>query len=206
MSDRNFDADLLALAALSDDDIDTSDVPETLCFDNAIIGRYSNIQVRPYDVRSIANWVIRNAVEDRIKVTNMWLNKLVYFIVEHSLRLKNTLITPARIEAWEFGPVFRELYFNFPKDNVQLYSRFNVVKRQREIAFEPFEAEDLETFKFVWRKYSRLSASQLTNLSHQSGSPWHTVWERGGKINPGMVIDIETILGRNADQSDGNDR
>ena len=204
-ADQNFDSDLLALAALSDDDIDSSDISETLSFDGAVVGRYSDIEVRRYDVRSIANWVLRTAALHHVKVTNLWINKFVYFIVENSLRMRKVLITPARIEAWEFGPVFRELYFNFPQGEAGYYRRFNVVKRQKEVAIDPFDAEDVELFKAVWRDYGNLTASQLTRLSHKPGSPWHTVWQNGGKINPGMVIDISTILGRYADHTYGND-
>lgn len=202
---RTLEEDLLALAALNDCDIDTSDAPETLSFEGAQIGRYSDLKFRGYDVRSIANWVIKTARDHNLVISNLWLNKFVYFIVERALIANRTLLTPARIEAWEFGPVFRELYFNYPNNSIQYYYKFNVQKRSKEIAQEPFEAEDVELFKSVWREYAHYSASQLTSISHRSGTAWHKIWENGGKTNPGMVIDIQAILGRDDGQGDGSD-
>lgn len=204
MTADKFLTDLIALAQLSDDEIDTSDAPETTSFAGAEIGKFSDIKFRGYDVRSIANWCISKAKRTGINPTNLWLNKLVFFIYEQALRDLNVLLTPARVEAWDYGPVFRELYLNYPGDN-EPYHRYNVQKRGRELAEDSFETEDLELFEKVWAELGNLTASQLTRLSHRPGTPWSTVWKEGGAINPGMVIDINVILGRNADQEDGSD-
>lgn len=197
--------DLFELAALRDEDIDTSEICEVSSFDEAERGRYSDLKVRNYDVRSIANWCLVKARHHNISATNMWLNKLVYFIYERALLDLNAVLTSARLEAWDYGPVFRELYLNFPNTGPKTYYRFNVKTRSRELAMESFEAEDVEVFEKVWNDFGRLSAAQLTRMTHQPGTAWSAVWEKGGKVNPGMVIDIKAILGREFDHEDGRD-
>lgn len=203
-TDNEPEFDLAKLAALPDDEIDTSDISELKALRRPRIGRFSEIESRGYDVRAIANWCLIRARRVEIKVSNLWLNKLVSLIYESSLINRRVLLTPARMEAWEFGPVFREIYFNFPKENQSLLSKFNVVKRQKEIADDSFHSEDIAAFEEVWQKFGHLSGSRLTTITHASGTSWSKVWLRGGAVNPGMVIDVETILGHTADQSNGN--
>ena len=207
MDRRNeFEADLLALAEMRDDEIDTSGIQESRSFDSTQIGRYSDISVRGYDVRSIANWCIARAKREKVTVTKMWLNKIVYFIYERALIDIKVLLTPARLEAWEYGPVFREIYLSFPKKfDFTYYQRYNVKKRQSEEARDEFECEDLRIFDQVWLEFGHLTASKLTNISHKPGSPWSRIWTYRGKANPGMVIDIETILSDGVGHNHGKD-
>lgn len=202
-TDDKFHMDLIALAQMADEEIDTSDAPESTNFIDAKVGKFSDLEFRGYDIRSIANWCIARASRSNLLPTNMWLNKIIYFIYERALREAHVLLSPARLEAWEYGPVFREIYLNYPKERGSLYSRYNVQKRSSEIVTASFESQDLMLFEQVWSELGHLSASQLTKLSHKPGTPWSLVWEHGGSVNPGMLIDTNIILGRNAGQKNG---
>jgi uncharacterized phage-associated protein len=205
VTDGHVERDLLALMAIADNEIDTTDISETIRPSSAMIGKYSGLASRNYDVRAIANWCLRKAKLADLEPTNMWLNKLVYFIYEKALREFHVLLTPARVEAWDHGPVFREIYSNFLRRNSSgLFEYYNVRIRSRQVADEPFECVDVSIFEAVWEQYGHSSASALRNISHRNGSPWHSVWMSKGQANPGMEIDIGTILGRNTDQIDGN--
>lgn len=205
VTDQQVERDLLALMAMPDEEIDTADISETVRPTSAAVGRYSGLASRNYDVRAIANWCLRKAKIANVEPTNMWLNKLVYFIYEKALRDFHILLTPARVEAWDHGPVFREIYSSFLRRNPSgLFEYYNVRFRNRQIADEPFESVDISIFEAVWEQYGHRSASALRNISHSRGSPWHSVWMSKGHANPGMEIDIGTILGRNTDQIDGN--
>lgn len=205
-SNGNSEFDFAALAALSDDEIDTSDIPVRDVLKNPVVGKFSEIEYHGYDVRSIANWCIRRARETGTDASKLWLNKIVALIYERALVSAKTLLTPARMEAWEFGPVFREIYLQYPSENDGYFYRFNVRTRSKEIAIDPFSKDDLDIFEEVWRQYGHLSGSALTTITHRVGTPWRSVWDRGGSVNPGMLIDIETILGRNDGRTHGKVR
>src|SRR4051794_20001957 len=66
-----------------------------------------------FSVRALANWILDLADRKDAPITNMALNKLVYFVIEKVLVEQKRLLTEAKIEAWEHGPVFRELYQQF---------------------------------------------------------------------------------------------
>lgn len=150
-----------------------------------------------YDVRSIANWVLDRADAQGRPLSNMAINKIIYFIVEKALVERGELLTGAKIEAWEHGPVFREVYHSFKQHcDAPITSRakkFDSSTRSMIEASEVFQEDDEELFNGALDAYLHLTAAQLRALSHQPGSPWHRVWWHEGRFNPGMEISIETI-------------
>lgn len=204
--DTQLERDLLALMSIADDEIDTSDAPIIGAPKHVTVGKYSGLEVKKYDIRSIANWCIKKAKSQDIEIGNMWLNKIVYFTYEKALKDFNVLLSPARIEAWDHGPVFRELYFSFSnRASSGLFEKYDIKHRRREIAEDNFDQSDIAIFEEVWLDFGHRTAAALRSLSHKSGSPWDIIWTSGGHANPGMEIDIGTILGRKVGQHHGND-
>lgn len=150
-----------------------------------------------YDVRAIANWFLDKADEHHIDLTNMALNKLVYFALENGLIANGLMITKAKIEAWEHGPVFREIYHEFKQCGSKAIKnkarKFDVKTRSMKEAKEEFTQEVFDILNKTFSDYGHLTASQLRAISHQTGGAWDTVWWHEGKINPGMEITRECI-------------
>lgn len=195
---RQIQADLIALAAMADSEIDLRDVPETTEFSNPRGGRYFPIAKRSYDIRSIANWCIGKARKDGQRIQTLWLIKLVYFIYEKALQDWHVLLSPARLEAWKHGPVFRELYFDDVLDkDASLYKKFDRDIRAMTTATDDFSVYDLHIFESVWSRYAKLSGSELRRISHAPGSPWDVVWSRAKHVGGfNLHIDVATILGQ----------
>jgi uncharacterized phage-associated protein len=151
-----------------------------------------------HDVRAIANWVLDVADRQQIILSNMSINKLVYFIVERFLVKHGELITDAKIEAWQHGPVFRELYQSFkPFGDGPITSRarsFDFMTKSMMVSKAVFSNEDEQLMQTTLDQYLGLSASHLRALSHRENGPWHKVWWHEAKLNPGMEISADTIL------------
>jgi uncharacterized phage-associated protein len=151
-----------------------------------------------YDVRAIANWVLDKAEARHVCLSNMAINKLVYFIVERTITDRGRLVTDAKIEAWQHGPVFREIYHAFSSfadgEISGRATKFDVKSRSMIVARADFSKDDEELFEGTLDQYINLSASQLRALSHREGGPWHRVWWHEAKLNPGMEISVDTIL------------
>ncbi|WP_283419916.1 type II toxin-antitoxin system antitoxin SocA domain-containing protein [Sphingopyxis sp. Geo48] len=198
--DPKIAAELSRLALMPDDEIDTSDAPEVTDWNRAIRGRFSTVSLdeRGYDVRAIANWILDYLSEMRINASNMSLNKLIYFIFERGLVERHILYTPARVEAWNHGPVFREVYHavkdNDDKPISDRISRYSVRDREMVEAREQFSADDMDFFKSVIDDYKDFTAAELRRISHRDDGPWDRVWKSAAPVNPGMVISIELIL------------
>jgi uncharacterized phage-associated protein len=151
-----------------------------------------------YDVRSLANWVLDSAEKAGRPVSNMALNKLLYFIYFHLLVENGVIITEARIEAWEHGPVFREVYHGFKsygnKPITGRVEQFDIESRRMKTSRQDLSPDDAAEIGRILEKYIWLDAHQLREISHLPGGPWYHVWYHEEDTNPGMVISDQHIL------------
>jgi uncharacterized phage-associated protein len=200
--DPRIAAELNRLALLPDDQIDTSDIPEVSDWSRAVRGRFSTspLEERGYDIRAIANWILDYLEDMHISVSNMSLNKLAYFIFERGIVEKGILFTPARVEAWDHGPVFREIYHAVKGDAEKPISnrivRYSIRDRELVEARDQFSVGDITFFTSVIEDYKGYTASQLRKISHRENGPWDVVWRSSSSVNPGMVISVSLILAR----------
>ena len=153
----------------------------------------------PADVRAIANFVLDVAEEEGVEVTNLALNKIVYFLHAESLVHEGEPLISAKIEAWKYGPVFREIYGEFKAFGAKPISsraqRINKLTGDSEVCTLDATEQDSNKLRETCLPYLRLSASQLVNLSHVRGGAWDAVFHHDGKSNPGMAI-TDTIIRR----------
>lgn len=149
------------------------------------------------DVRGLANFVLDIADQKKIDVSNMALNKILYFVHCDYLLEKQLPLVSAKIEAWEHGPVFREVYHEFKKWVDQpIKSRATRVEPDSGevvIAQADFGGEAKYVKELVDR-YVAFSAAHLRAISHRVEGPWYEVWGHDGRANPGMKISNEIII------------
>ena len=154
-----------------------------------------------HSVRGLANWILDFADSVGARHTNMGLNKLIYFAVEAILFEQRRVLTNAKIEAWEHGPVFREIYNSFKSFGDQVisgrasfYSTTSGNLEEVRLNLTGSEESDLRR---VLTPLIHKNASELRRLSHNEGTAWYDVWWYDGHANPGMEITPELILGAN---------
>lgn len=149
-------------------------------------------------VRGLANWILDYADEVGVRHTNMGINKLAFFAVEAFLTKRNQLLTNAKIEAWEHGPVFRELYQSFKSfGNGPVITRakaFSPTTNDFEEVSVSFSEEEREFLESSLRPLMFKTAAELRHISHRPGSAWHKVWWYEGHANPGMEISPSLLL------------
>lgn len=115
-------------------------------------------------------YIMGDAFDD---LTNMKINKLLYFAQGHYLKKYGVPLFDDPIEAWDHGPVVPEVYHaykGYGDRPIQGYDG-NMI-----LAVTP-EAEDI--LYQVARKYGRYTAGALRNMTHVVGSPWDRVYQGG---------------------------
>jgi uncharacterized phage-associated protein len=151
----------------------------------------------PYDVRAVANIALDFASEKGVSLTNITINKIVFFLHAWYLAKTGKPLVSAKVEAWEYGPVFRELYGEFKhlgkKPITGRAFRRNPVTANKEVCAEPIRDADLDFLRLLLERYVGLSASKLVELSHVREGPWDQVYNHEGVSNPGMQISDELI-------------
>ncbi|MER8789987.1 DUF4065 domain-containing protein [Mesorhizobium sp. M0983] len=150
-----------------------------------------------YDGRAIANFILDFCARNDRTVTNLALQKIVYFCHVWSLIELNRPLIRHKFEAWEYGPVLPYLYREFKNyDRLPIVSRatqINPANGKHEIVPYNVDAQTESLLHTIAAFYSRLRAGDLVELSHAEGGPWYSVWNHGGQVNPGMKIDNASI-------------
>lgn len=150
-----------------------------------------------FDGREIANFVLDRCELRQRPVTNLSLQKLVYFCHAWSLTRFNKPLVRHSFEAWQHGPVLQYLYREFKEfDDRPITSRarkLDPVTGQRRVAEYAFDPTMQAMLEQVVDFYSQLSAFDLVRLTHVNGGPWEKVWHHEGVVNPGMKINDDEI-------------
>lgn len=151
-----------------------------------------------HDGRAVANYVLAYCEARERHVTNLALQKILYFCHAWSLlNLKRPLVKH-EFEAWKHGPVLQYLYREFKDFDDSPITRqacvLNTANGKKIPAQCEFESDERQLLNQTIDFYSRLSAGQLVEMSHIRGGPWHAIWNHSGKINPGMKIRNEQIV------------
>lgn len=108
-------------------------------------------------------------------LTNLKLQKILYFAQAEYLKRFNKKLFEDEIEAWQYGPVVKNVYewlkgcgaFAITEMDVKLYDVEIIPK-------------DIERFlDEIWNKYSEISAWGLVKRTHKAGSAWSKTYRNG---------------------------
>lgn len=152
-----------------------------------------------YDVRGVANFVLDLADGERERVSNLRINKIIYFLHVGFLREFGRPLVSAKIEAWDHGPVFREVYHQFKKfgrsEITSRAAKINISTGLYETASVDLEECEREFIKERCKQLLKVAAGVLVEKSHEEGGPWHIARFGQGRVNPGVEITNELIVG-----------
>ena len=130
----------------------------------------------------------------------MQLQKLVYIAHGIHLGIYERPLINEFVEAWEYGPVIPSLYHAFKAyGNREIKDYYRTVEYglTEEIIPIVTDSDTTEFLSLIWDTYSKFSAIQLSNLTHEDDSPWSTTIkpyrERGTVVPKGKDI-AENII------------
>lgn len=150
----------------------------------------------PYTAIDVAKAFLERArINDRDAapdMTNMKLNKLVYFAQVMSIRALERTIHHNHTHAWDYGPVAPLLY-----KRIKRFKADSISLKNQEVAAVFDDAKKIEPEEFVkvvdlvWQKLKGLSAVELSQMTHRRNTPWRVVYEnpetRYGIISPDLM-------------------
>ena len=150
--------------------------------------------MKTYSAIDIAKRFLELAQPEGIGLTNMKLQKLVFFSQVVSLKMFGQPVHSNASLAWDFGPVVRELYdlvhdLAAPRTNKQIFLSDASVCAAFDRAVKIDDIEVLGLTRAVWNRFKGWTAYQLSELTHRPGSPWATVYARAQYA----VIPLELI-------------
>jgi len=155
-----------------------------------------------YESKAIANYFIDLAARERKPLTPMKLQKLIYFAHGWNLAIHGKPLIDEQVEAWKFGPVVNTIYHEFKHFGSQPVKGHATDIRLNEadilnshIITPEINSDDADTKALldkVWEIYGQYSAVQLSNATHQPGTPWEQTWGSDG-VPTGTDINQDII-------------
>ena len=137
----------------------------------------------------IANWFLQK--DESMKNDVMKVLKLVYISHGFHLALTEDPLVAEGIQAWQYGPVIPELYFQLKAENL-------LISPADKLLFD--EDKFLHNFlEAIYKKYGHLNGARLSNLTHQKDTPWDITVNRFESLIKNEIIKAhyKSILGKN---------
>ncbi len=130
-----------------------------------------------HDPRIVANRILDRAFAAGSGVTPMQLQKLAFFTHGWSLGTADQPMVNTPFLAWEYGPVNPEIYNAFRQYGaLPITSPYQLFGRRFDTALSQAETD---LIREVYETYGHLSGPQLMLLTHETDTPWHTIWNDG---------------------------
>ena len=136
-----------------------------------------------YMAMTVAKYIVSKCTREHTPVSNLQLQKILYFVQKESLLYDGEPIFADEIEAWQFGPVVPNVYFHF--------SGFGAMPIVMEYETPEFEEEEEELIDDVVARKKMLYPWDLVEETHKTGGAWDQIY-RDGRGNR-QVIPLRLI-------------
>lgn len=151
-----------------------------------------------YDARSIANEVLKRAWSEGLALTQIDVQKILYFLNGHYLIHYGKPLINSNFEAWEYGPVQRVVYKAFKHFGDQpideLAVGFDPVRRVQKELPTVNNNTAIDIIEEYLPRYLATPSFDMVRMTHEEGTPWSiTVKNAETTINVGMRIKNDII-------------
>jgi uncharacterized phage-associated protein len=140
----------------------------------------------PYDSRAIANFLLDLAEGRKLRLTQLSLYKIIYFAHGWYLAETGTPLVAHDFEAWKFGPVIKVLRDEFgalrDKPITTRAFKLDIFSGGRSLVPSNLDLHDSYFVRRVFEAYHVHDAWKLSEMTHESGSPWDLLWNANEPI------------------------
>jgi len=145
-----------------------------------------NLKTLPYSASDIANFMIACSFIEKIPLSPMKLIKLVYIAYGWGLVFLNQKLFNEDIEAWQYGPVIPSIYHEFKRFGKEAIDEMSISMNEMtgDLWVNRINLKEgnniSKLLNLVWTYYRNYSAVELSDLTHQLGSPWDNAVKTNG--------------------------
>jgi len=140
----------------------------------------------PYPALTIAKWFIAWAEAEGDELSNLKLQKLLYYAQGHHLAERRGALFAEPIQAWSHGPVVPQVYREFKSFGSSSID----LPESDPFDWGDVDADTSKLLSKVWNTYGGFSAGRLRNMTHEE-RPWKAHWHPDERCTPIPVEEIE---------------
>ncbi len=138
-----------------------------------------------YTAQQVANYVVEYGLRNNIPISNLKLQKLLYFIWIDYYKKEKRYLFGENFYAWKFGPVVPEVYYEYCA-----YGGFSIFCPANNS--DAIQQKDKSIINETVENYRNFSVGYLVELSHKDGKPWADIFRKG--LGERKVIPFEKII------------
>ena len=151
-----------------------------------------------YNALDIARYVINYCNKKGYLISNLRLQKLLYFIQANFIMSKKKLCFSEPIECWQYGPVIRNVYLEFKVngsdsiESIDKYEQYNLDTNsfdEVKFNFDFKNEEDKELVEETIEYASEMTTRELVDITHKQ-----TPWSKNYKSNCKKEIPEEDMF------------
>jgi uncharacterized phage-associated protein len=120
-----------------------------------------------YRATTIAKWFVAWAQAEEADLSNLKLQKLLYYAQGHHLATVDEPLFNDPIQAWSHGPVVPSVYHEFKASG----SKDIQLSESDPFRWEDVDEQTTDLLMRVWNTYGGLAAWRLRNMTHEE-EPW----------------------------------
>jgi len=155
----------------------------------------------PFDARSVANLLLDEADRIGIRVSNLVLQKLLYFAHGIFLIATKRPLVSGYFEAWEYGPVHPAVYNAFRESGSgPISSRAkgqNILTGESRSIPNPANPAVRRVVQQVLNSYGNVSPGRLVDIAHAKNAPWEFIVDKSRTaVTFGLQIPDSVIVER----------
>ena len=133
-----------------------------------------------YNALDIAKYIVIKCMNDGRPITNLYLQKLLFYIQREYLFSTDEPLFRDSFEAWKFGPVVPKVYYR--------YCGFggNEINFLIDTTIQKIDQEDKKIINRITEAKRDLMPWDLVRETHQKGGAWDRVFNNGDG-NRGLI-------------------
>jgi uncharacterized phage-associated protein len=131
-----------------------------------------------YSAIEIAKYMIKKCNDEECPITNLQVQKILYFLQREYLQNKGIPLFVEDIQAWQFGPVVPEVYYEYCAFGAMPITISNV-------SFEICSSDSLTIDPIIDDKKNKYPWD-LVSETHKPGGAWEIIYD-GGKGNKKVI-------------------
>lgn len=157
-----------------------------------------------YQAADVAACIINMALDSGDYISNLQLQKLLYFCQCRSLQITGEKLFDDDIVAWQYGPVVKGVYYTYSyrgASNIlesETTTIDNDTGKLRRIT--PLRGRALSLVEDIFEDFKGWSAWDLVSKSHRQSGAWDKVYNNGGDgygygdVIPESLMKAEPVL------------
>ncbi|MES9964559.1 MAG: type II toxin-antitoxin system antitoxin SocA domain-containing protein [Candidatus Sedimenticola sp. 20ELBAFRAG] len=121
-------------------------------------------------INNVCDYVITSVISSGETLSNLKLQKLLYYVQAWHLVFENDPLFDGKFEAWVHGPVSRSIYGRFASSKT-LYSDIAIPDCQEGFSPAALSERERNHVDRVLSVYAKFSGPQLEDMTHRE-DPW----------------------------------